>query len=123
MVTDDERDRRLPVWLALSELFLDTQLQADDYRRIARTLSASGFDMDELHRILEAEVAPAFVGNLLSVAGEWAGWSEDEVRRHVERQLRSARPMRRLRRFLAGSHVRDEWAKIRPLLDGSAVAE
>ncbi len=35
-VTEALIEERLPAWEALSEFFLDTQLQPDDYERIAR---------------------------------------------------------------------------------------
>ena len=116
MITDGERTRKLPVWQALSELFLDTELQVEDYRRIARTLAASGYGERALRRILDEEVAPAFAINMLSVAGEWAGWSDAEVRERVERQMRRARPLRWLRRLTVRAHVNREWAKLRVLL-------
>ena len=72
--------RRLPVWCALSELFLDTELQPEDYRWIAGVLRASAYSRDELRAIYEDEVSPIFIFNLLSVAGVWAGWREEDVR-------------------------------------------
>ena len=111
-----EVERKLPVWHALSELYLDTELQAGDYENIARRLSASGLPPEELRTILENEVAPAFAANLLDVAGEWTSWSEDEVREIMARSDRSLPPMRWLKRRLSRRHLREEWEKIAPLL-------
>lgn len=63
-------ENRMPVWLALSELFLDAELLPTDIRRIAWLLDTSSYDRGALERILIEEVMPAFAPNLLSVAGE-----------------------------------------------------
>jgi hypothetical protein len=112
-------DRRLPVWSAFSELFLDTELQADDYRRIVAALRASGYAPAELRAILADEVGPAFLFNLLDVAGEWSGWSEDEVREIMLRSLRSGNRMPALawlKRRLCRRHIAEAWEKIEALL-------
>ena len=112
-----EIERKLPVWHALSELFLDTELQPLDYEHIARRISRSGFTPGELRAILEKEVAPAFVVNLLSVAGEWVPWQEDEVRDIMARSDRSLPQMRWFKRRLFRRHLQSEWDKIAPLLE------
>jgi hypothetical protein len=120
MMTEAEIEQRLPVWHALSDLFLDTELQPYDYRTIAEALRSSGYQVDELRDVLEEEVAPAFATNLMSVAGEWAGWSEDEVRDIMLRSLRSGSrrsPIRWLRKRILRRHVREEWEKIKALLE------
>jgi hypothetical protein len=121
MLSQSEIDRRLPVWHALSELFLDTELRRQDDEAIAGRLRASGYSTQELHRILQDEVAPAFAPNLASVAGEWAGWSEgtvcDLVLRSLQKRdalIRRILPMRRACR----RHVEAEWKKLAPLLPG-----
>ncbi|MCE7795098.1 hypothetical protein LWE61_00855 [Sphingobium sufflavum] len=120
MLTDAERERRLPVWHALSDLFLDTESQPEDFDRIAATLRASGYPTDVLHRILVEEVAPAFGPNLFSVAGEWAGWSIDAVRETMTALL--ARPPRRVWRWLTARmlrrHLDEPWAELARRLDG-----
>src|SRR4051812_21049006 len=40
--------RRRPVWEALSDLFLDTQLQEHDFRYIARVVAESGYTDHEV---------------------------------------------------------------------------
>jgi hypothetical protein len=72
-----ERRRRQPVWKAFSELFLDTQLEDRDIRRIAGIAADSGYTVEELHDIYLLEVAPAVGRNLRSIAGEWAGFTEE----------------------------------------------
>ncbi|WP_310392317.1 hypothetical protein [Hymenobacter sp.] len=68
--------RRHPVWAVLAELYLDVELQEEDYRRMAAVCAASGFGWPEIRQMNYDEVAPVLWANLLSVAGEWAGWDE-----------------------------------------------
>ncbi|WP_147157103.1 DUF7079 family protein [Reyranella soli] len=121
MLSQSDIDRRSPVWHGLSQLFLDTELQRQDYESIAGPLRASGYSMQELHRILKDEVAPALAPNLASAAGEWAGWSENTVRDLVVRSLQKRDvliwrilPMR----WVDRRHVEAEWNKLAPLLVG-----
>ena len=78
MIHDEaEIDRRKPVWAALSELWLDTELTEDDLRRTADVLRASGYPIGVLREIYLYEVAPVVFPNLLTVAGEWAGFDQE----------------------------------------------
>lgn len=81
--TDRER-----VWLALSDLFLDTDVTLSfDY--IERELLASPYTLDDIDLILRDEVAPVCLPNLYDVAGAWAGFHHDwlfpEIRAHLAR--------------------------------------
>ena len=77
-MTDEELERREPVWIALSALFLDTDPRLS-YVSIVRELAGSGYSLDELWRILDDEVTPALQSNLLQVAGEWAMFPREWV--------------------------------------------
>lgn len=65
---------REDVWLALSALWLDNQLQAHDHRHIAGVLLASGLPVEELRAIYLEEVAPLLWRNHWTVAGVWDGF-------------------------------------------------
>lgn len=71
-----EPQRRQPMWAALSELYLDVELQEEDFQRIAAVCAASKFTWAEIQQINYDEVAPVLWTNLLSAAGEWLGWDE-----------------------------------------------
>ncbi len=105
-----DRDARVPVWMALSELYLDNDV-ACAHDAIARTLAASPYSLEALHRILVDEVHPALHTNLLQVAGEWAGFDEAWLIAHLRAVC--ARPLwrRRLSRLSLGL-VRDDWQAI-----------
>lgn len=82
-LTEADVARREPLWLALSDLFLDTEIQPETFDWIARTAMDAGFSPAETRTILETEVLPALGSNLLSIAGEWAGFDPTFVRERV----------------------------------------
>lgn len=110
--------RRRPVWLALSDLFLDTDVNL--FREgNTRTLAASPYSLEELDTILREEVYPACSFNLSQVAGEWAGFDADWLERRI---LRGGPPprswWRRLGRYLTLGwsvpvRLPDEWMEWR----------
>jgi hypothetical protein len=78
MIQDEAKiERRKPVWAALSELWLDTELTHDDLRRIAGVMKRSGYTISQLREIYLFEVAPVVFLNLLTAAEEWAGFNEE----------------------------------------------
>lgn len=121
-LNEREIARRVPVWAALAELFLDTELQDYHYRYIADRLLDSGYGLQELEKIFRAEVAPVFYTNLSAVAGEWQPWSADFVKERVLEYL-NKRPTL-LERFLPRgwlqdrrlTHVQERWESLRRLL-------
>lgn len=104
-------ERRRPVWEAMSELFLDTELDAKDRQRIADVLASSGYADEELDRILWQELCPVLEVNLRNPAGEWTGFDMQ----HVEERIlsRPSGALRRWRSYLAvGRIVKREWSRI-----------
>jgi hypothetical protein len=77
VIDEKEIERRKPVWAALSELWLDTELSENDLQRIAEVMKNSGYSVSQLRDIYQFEVAPVVFPNLLVVAGEWAGFDEE----------------------------------------------
>lgn len=116
MKFEDVVDERLPVWTALSEMFLDTELQEADLQRIADTLRCSPYSVAEIKRILRDEVSPAFSANLFSMAGEWVPWSHDEVRAIMERSMRSWSPVAAVRAQLRSPLSTSDWNRILTLM-------
>ncbi|MFW5967051.1 MAG: DUF7079 family protein [Persicimonas sp.] len=74
-----ELQRRRPVWSALSDLFLDTEVRWF-IPRIAKVLVESDYSEVELRRIWHCEVVPECAWNFLSIAGEWGAMPLDEGR-------------------------------------------
>lgn len=66
---------RKKVWIALSDLFLDTDTSIF-HENIVKALLASPYSIAEIEKIMLYEVYPVCRWNLLSIAGEWAGFDE-----------------------------------------------
>ena len=79
-------DARECVWTAMADLFLDTDVRIW-YVHTARVLAESPFSLAELREILDTEVTPALQGNLLDIAGEWAGFDNDWVIKEIRATL------------------------------------
>ncbi len=99
----------------LADLFLDTSFDEADRDRMAAQLRALPFSVNELDEMLRREVAPAFAGNLFSMAGEWTGWPPESA---AEIVLRAKRPRigRNLRNGVKAAYgmsmVAGEWRRI-----------
>jgi hypothetical protein len=111
----EETERRRPVWEALSDLFLDTELDSRDLQGIAHILARSGYDDDELATILYYEVYPVCISNLVSTAGEWGlfdgSWLQNQILANENR------PWMTWRVFQWGRWmIRDDWQKILEIL-------
>lgn len=114
-MTEEEVARRLPVWVALSGLFLDTEPTPEDYDRIAAVVAAASLGRVEARDVLWREVAPVFGSNLLAPIGEWAGWPDDFVRERVLDWVRGGGPGSLSGWFAAAicaPLVRDAWREV-----------
>jgi len=106
-VDSEDLEKRRPVWLALSEFWLDTELLDDDLKRIASVLASSPYSIPELREIERFEVAPVLWGNLVQTAGEWAGWDPDGLFVECAKRARLERTLlRRIRTALGRPFVR-----------------
>ena len=103
-------DNRLPVWEALSNFFLDTELDENDYTKISETLIASPYSIQEIEDILRYEVYPVLIQNLQSVAGEWAGFDHQWLKEQIEPRL-NKRPKIRLPKLRWGM-VKEHWNSV-----------
>jgi len=83
-----ELARRRPVWSALSELFLDTEVRPQ-LGYVALACIASGYSEEELQSIWRHEVAPVLLPNMLDVAGEWAAFDQDWLEARIVERRRS----------------------------------
>ncbi|HEX7640104.1 MAG TPA: hypothetical protein VF457_17035, partial [Burkholderiaceae bacterium] len=94
--TDEELAARRPVWDALSDLFLDTDIEEPSMRASrARRLAASPYPIEALEDILAFEVHPHLWPNLFSVAGVWSAFDMDWLEaRIVASAARPAPPLR-----------------------------
>lgn len=112
---------RESVWLALSELWLDADLDEADLAAIARTLAISGFSVAELESIYRLEVAPVVWANTWVTAGVWDGFDPDwlfeacrrnQRRRHSLWHRGRCRLLKRAMTYATDEH----WRRIREQL-------
>ena len=87
----DTLKTRKPLWVVLSDLFLDTELEEKDIAFIAKTLHKSIYSLNEIDDILMLEVFPVCIANLQSVAGAWTGFDENQL---VDAIIAAKRPNR-----------------------------
>ena len=85
---EDILNKRTPVWIVLSELYLDTELEDSDYDRIVKVLLTSEFSLEELKAIDLYELFPSLQSNLETVIGDWGGFEEDWLLRKCKRNFR-----------------------------------
>ncbi len=114
----DQDKTRQQVWVAMSILFLDTELSAEDLMGLADILHRSPYQIDELISIYEDEVAPVLYTNLLSVVGVWGAFDEAEVTDLITKRLRGLEgkkhikgvgPFAWIRRWYMLSQSEPEW--------------
>ncbi|WP_295645609.1 hypothetical protein [uncultured Methylibium sp.] len=110
---------RRPVWEALSDLFLDTDVSLSRRWRV-ELLARSPYSVDQIEWILVNEVYPVCKYNLLSVAGEWAGFDPMWLEARILRRLRS--PWRALHVLNLGRltvRLSMEWRATRHAIDAA----
>lgn len=79
---EDLEDRKL-VWWALSDLYLDTELDENDFKYIALTIFNSPYTYDKVREIDQYEVFPVLFSNLLNPMGEWGGFNDKILFKNV----------------------------------------
>ena len=108
-LSDNEIATRRPVWAALSDLFLDTDVSLTRDWRI-EMLAKSPYSIGDLEHILVDEVYPVCKYNLMSIAGEWAGFDMEWLQCNILRRLASPfRPLHVLNLGRLTVHLSREW--------------
>jgi len=98
---------REQLWIALSDLWLDTELSTARVEAIAAVVRASGRPRIEVEDVLRRELAPFLDANLRSPAGVWSGFDPEWV--CAQARARAVRP----RRGGGGlGAVRDLWERV-----------
>ena len=96
---------RRPVWVALSQFWLDTEIGAATAHATVRTILESPYSVDQAEAIHWAEVAPALRRNAFpNLLGEWAGFDEDWLTAECSRVARQNPSV-----FTALRTRRDRW--------------
>lgn len=75
-MSEEELNKRMKIWDTLSNFYLDTELEAKDYDTISTVFINTKVELRALKEIDLYEVFPSLQLNLLSPAGEWAGFEQ-----------------------------------------------
>ena len=118
-LSPEEFQSRMPVWEALADFWLDTEIVEHGFDYIARIIAESPYSMTEIRDIHDYEVVPAVAGNLACVAGEWAGfdsaWLAAKCQAYaLQRHSPWFRFRIRLQRLLLRSYTERYWRQVIP---------
>lgn len=110
---------RLVVWRALSELFLDTEIDHSFHQSIARTLKHSEYSLQQVEDILWAEVYPVLKQNLASTAGIWDGWSDSWLQENLQayENPEVIRKKSIFNKTSISNEIKQHWSEITKLVD------
>ncbi len=89
-------EERKPIWIALSDFYLDTELQESDFRNIAFKIIESPYSIKEIKEINKYEIFPVLQPNLTSVTGEWAGFPENWLVENILKSLNQRTTFKKL---------------------------
>ena len=89
-------DDRKPIWIALSELYLDNELQHDDFKYIAEAIIKSPYSLREVKQIDKFEVFPVLQFNLFSITGEWIGFDVEWLTESITLRIKQKSKLQNL---------------------------
>jgi len=106
---------RRSVWIAMSDLWLDNELQQSGIDHIASVLRAANIPEAEADKIFAFELAPVLGYNHLSVAGVWESFDADWVCREAERRMNRSPFLVRVaaRLGITTYGARGAWARVK----------
>lgn len=111
MGTNRDVEARRGARIALSELYLDTELREAELERLGAELARTPFEPEELDRILWEEVHPILWTNTLATAGVWTGFDPDWLEEQIERRQRQR--LRWPNALTARGSIREVWKELR----------
>ncbi len=104
---------RRPVWKAISELWLDTELSDFGYKQIALVFSESPYDLADLECIAFEEVAPILYLNFYTPAGAWDGfdpvWLEEQIIKRSRKKV--TKTLDKLLYAFYKNHIKSQWQR------------
>ena len=124
-LSQDDRKRRAPLWVALADLFLDTEMQVEHYAAVRQAALTGGFAAAEVKAILLGEVMPVFGFNAIDIAGEWAGfepeWAAERVSDYLAGKVVAGKLPALALVLVRRSLLRYEWPRLARILAGEDI--
>ena len=121
----DDDPRRVEVWCAMADQYLDTETR-HEIPRTALVCLAAGLDTAQAYDVWRFEVTPAVVFNVMQVAGEWGYWDQAWLVARIRRKRRSVfnrKPgLRELVYRLRGAALDQVWRAIARAMSTLAAA-
>lgn len=106
-------EERKPIWIAISDFYVDNELQEVDFKIIASAIKKSPYSFKEVKEIDKKEVFPVLFYNLLSVAGNWTGseeeWLVNKISGKIRRRTIFGRAFDLLKYFCFGGMNKECW--------------
>jgi len=116
MKSERHIEERKPIWIALSDLYIDNELQDADFKYIATKIKESPYTFEEVKHIDKKEVFPILFSNLLSVAGNWTGFQEEwlvnEISKKIQKRTLVGSTFDRLKYYFFKGMNKEYWKKI-----------
>jgi hypothetical protein len=114
LLSTAEIERRKPLWVAFSRLFLDTDIDDMYLEYVARLIVQSRFSIEEVREIFFTEVYPVCVTENFRAAGAWAALDKEFLFREIQERLRSPSPAGDLFNGIVKTKwaVSEHWKKI-----------
>jgi hypothetical protein len=75
--------------IVISDIFLDIELQELHFNYMARELHCSPLTLEHVDALFWNDLYLVLIYNLLNVAGEWAGFMEEEICQWIEERRAS----------------------------------
>jgi hypothetical protein len=79
------------IYILLSEFYLDTELDENSIKRIITDLVKEDLSLTEILEINKKDVYPVLAYNLISVAGIWQGFDEEELIKEINKYSKKTR--------------------------------
>lgn len=115
-INQNEINERRPIWKALSEFYLDTELDNIDFKRIAIIFKESKYSLEEIRKIDTYEVFPILQLNLLSIIGEWVefdeNWLTQKIINRIQKRTQFNKLLIRLFYFQFRWMTKEYWQKL-----------
>lgn len=122
-LSQEEVQKRIPLWLAISQLYIDNEVGEYDFNRIVGEILKNDFSFDEAEKILIEEVAPVCCWNLYATAGVWTAFDEEDLVNKILKNIYKQEVFPPYHwyiasvysKFLTAKMIWEDWEKVRAI--------